>query len=164
MGGACKAIEAELEERVKWFEKKLFYWKLNESECERNMIWKCCVKLDSVMGYRKLFPPSFKRKPGQRPWCLIDFFPDDFYFLWMKAMSRFHRLVVCIMVITQEKSDLLTLGSVAFRLDNRPLKPDEFEDVTKQTIYVSATPAAFEMENSIVVENNLSDQQVCLIQ
>ena len=40
-------------------------------------------------------------------------------------------------------------------LDNRPLKPDEFEEVTKQTIYVSATPAAFEMENSSVVAEQL---------
>ena len=40
-------------------------------------------------------------------------------------------------------------------LDNRPLKPDEFEDVTKQTIYVSATPAAFEIENSSIVVEQL---------
>ena len=89
------------------------------------------------------------------PWCLIDFFPMISYFLWMKVMSRYHRLEACITVITQEKR-LVDFGfRLPSALDNRPLKPDEFEEVTKQTIYVSATPANFEMETSSIVVEQL---------
>ena len=58
-------------------------------------------------------------------------------------------------MVTIRENDSLILGFVFHLHDNRPLKPDEFEEVTNQTVYVSATPAAFEMENSSIVVEQL---------
>ena len=75
LGGACKAIEDELEERVKWFEKEALLLEAQLSECEPNMIWKCYIEIGFCNGIENYSRHLSKRKPGQRPWCLIDFFP-----------------------------------------------------------------------------------------
>jgi len=95
------------------------------------------------------------RKPGQRPFCLIDYFPDDF----ITFIDESHVTVPQIRAMYggdhSRKSVLIEYG---FRLpaaaDNRPLTFDEFEAVTGQTVYVSATPAEYELQKSegLVVE------------
>ena len=72
LGGACKAIESELEERVKWFEEALLL-EARVSECELNMIWRCCVKLDSVTGLKIILATFLKGNQDKDPGVLLIF-------------------------------------------------------------------------------------------
>ena len=89
------------------------------------------------------------RSPGTRPFCLIDFFPDDF----ITIIDESHVTVSQIRgMYGGDRSRKQTLVEYGFRLpsalDNRPLKFDEFEALTGQTIYVSATPGDYEMQQT----------------
>ncbi len=95
------------------------------------------------------------RSAGSRPFCLLDYFPDDF----ITVIDESHVTVSQIRAMYGgDRSRKQTLVEYGFRLpsamDNRPLKFDEFEGLTGQTIYVSATPADFELQKSegIIVE------------
>ena len=89
------------------------------------------------------------RSPGTRPFCLLDYFPDDF----VTVIDESHVTVPQIRGMHGgDRSRKQTLVEYGFRLpsalDNRPLQFDEFESLTGQTIYVSATPADFELQQS----------------
>ncbi|KAF5055288.1 UvrABC system protein B [anaerobic digester metagenome] len=95
------------------------------------------------------------RSSGSRPFCLLDYFPDDF----ITVIDESHVTVSQIRAMYGgDRSRKQTLVEYGFRLpsalDNRPLKFEEFEGMTGQTIYVSATPADFELQKSegVVVE------------
>ena len=95
------------------------------------------------------------RKPGTRPFCLLDYFPDDF----LTVIDESHVTISQIRAMYGgDKSRKMNLVEYGFRLpaamDNRPLKFEEFEDLTQQVIYVSATPADYELEKceGVVVE------------
>lgn len=95
------------------------------------------------------------RKPGTRPFCLIDYFPDDF----LLVIDESHVTVPQIRAMYGgDRSRKEALVQYGFRLpsafDNRPLKFDEFEQLHSETIYISATPADFEIEQSegVIVE------------
>ena len=89
------------------------------------------------------------RSPGTRPFCLLDYFPDDF----ITVIDESHVTIPQIRGMHGgDRSRKQTLVEYGFRLpsalDNRPLQFDEFESLTGQTIYVSATPADFELQQS----------------
>ena len=95
------------------------------------------------------------RKPGQRPFCLIDYFPDDF----LTFIDESHVTLPQVhAMFGGDKSRKTTLIEYGFRLpaaaDNRPLKFDEFENIIGQRLFVSATPGDYELEASegLVVE------------
>ena len=95
------------------------------------------------------------RAPGTRPFCLLDYFPDDY----ITVIDESHVTIPQIRgMYGGDRSRKQNLVEYGFRLpaamDNRPLKFDEFEQLTGQTIYVSATPADYELQQSegIVVE------------
>ncbi len=95
------------------------------------------------------------RSSGSRPFCLLDYFPDDY----ITVIDESHVTVSQIRAMYGgDRSRKQTLVEYGFRLpsalDNRPLKFEEFEGMTGQTIYVSATPADFELQKSegVVVE------------
>ena len=95
------------------------------------------------------------RKPGQRPFCLIDYFPDDFITFIDESHVTLPQIRAMYGGDHSRKSVLIDYG---FRLpaaaDNRPLTFEEFESITGQMVYVSATPADYELEKSegLVVE------------
>ncbi|NBV13824.1 MAG: excinuclease ABC subunit UvrB [Sphingobacteriia bacterium] len=96
-----------------------------------------------------------ERTPGSRPYCLIDYFPDDF----LLVVDESHVTLPQIRgMFGGDRSRKLSLIENGFRLpsalDNRPLKFDEFEGLINQVIYVSATPEEYELEKSegIIVE------------
>ena len=95
------------------------------------------------------------RKPGQRPFCLIDYFPDDFITFIDESHVTLPQIHAMFGGDHSRKSILVEYG---FRLpaaaDNRPLTFEEFEAVTGQKVYVSATPAEYELRKSegLVVE------------
>ena len=89
------------------------------------------------------------REAGTRPFCLLDYFPDDF----LMFIDESHVTVSQIgAMYGGDRSRKINLVDYGFRLpsamDNRPLKFDEFENLTNQLIYVSATPADYELEKS----------------
>lgn len=95
------------------------------------------------------------RSPGSRPFCLLDYFPDNF----LTIIDESHVTVPQIRAMHGgDLSRKMNLVEYGFRLpaalDNRPLKFEEFDSLTKQIIYVSATPADYELEKSegVVVE------------
>ena len=95
------------------------------------------------------------RLPGTRPFCLLDYFPDDF----LCIIDESHVTVPQIRAMYGgDNSRKITLVEYGFRLpaaiDNRPLKFEEFESLTKQVVYVSATPADYELARceGVVIE------------
>jgi excinuclease ABC subunit B len=95
------------------------------------------------------------RDPGSRPFCLLDYFPNDY----ITVVDESHVTIPQIRAMYGgDRSRKQNLVEYGFRLpsamDNRPLKFDEFEQLTGQSIYVSATPADYELQHSegIVVE------------
>lgn len=95
------------------------------------------------------------REPGDRPFCLLDFFPDNFLMILDESHVTLPQLRAMWGGDRARKQNLVEYG---FRLpaaiDNRPLSFEEFEEVQKQIIYVSATPGDYELEKSegVVVE------------
>ena len=95
------------------------------------------------------------REAGTRPYCLLDFFPDDFLLIIDESHVSVPQIHAMYGGDRARKTNLVEFG---FRLpaafDNRPLKFEEFEKLTPQTIYVSATPADYELDKSegIIVE------------
>ncbi|MEW5995919.1 MAG: helicase-related protein, partial [Candidatus Zixiibacteriota bacterium] len=89
------------------------------------------------------------RKPGERPFCLIDFFPEDF----ITVIDESHQTIPQVRgMFAGDRSRKEVLVEHGFRLpsalDNRPLFFDEFENLMNQVIYVSATPADYELEKA----------------
>ena len=95
------------------------------------------------------------RLPGTRPFCLLDYFPDDYLMIIDESHATLPQVRA---MFGGDYSRKLNLVEYGFRLpsamDNRPLKFEEFEDLIKQVIYVSATPAEYELQKAegIVVE------------
>ena len=90
-----------------------------------------------------------KRQPGTRPFCLLDFFPDDYLMIVDESHVSIPQVSAMYGGDRSRKENLVEYG---FRLpaamDNRPLKFDEFVTMQNQVIYISATPADYELEKS----------------
>jgi excinuclease ABC subunit B len=95
------------------------------------------------------------RNPGTRPFCLLDYFPEDYITIIDESHVTLPQLRAMYGGDKSRKHNLVEYG---FRLpaamDNRPLKFEEFEQLTRQTVYVSATPSDYELEQSggVIVE------------
>ena len=95
------------------------------------------------------------REAGTRPYCLLDFFPDDFLIVIDESHVSVPQIRAMYGGDRARKTNLVEYGfRLPAALDNRPLKFEEFEEMAKQVIYVSATPADYELMKSegIVVE------------
>lgn len=95
------------------------------------------------------------RKEGSRPFCLIDYFPDDFLLVVDESHVTIPQIRAMYGGDRSRKTSLVQYGfRLPSALDNRPLTYDEFYDLCGQTIYISATPADYELQESegVVVE------------
>ena len=89
------------------------------------------------------------RKPGTRPFCLLDYFPKDFLTIIDESHVTIPQIRAMYGGDRSRKENLVNFGfRLPAALDNRPLKFNEFESLMNQTIYVSATPADFELEKT----------------
>jgi excinuclease ABC subunit B len=99
-----------------------------------------------IENYSRYFD---RRQPGERPFCLLDYFPDDFLLVIDESHVTLPQVRGMYAGDRARKTNLIDYG---FRLqaaiDNRPLKFEEFEEFLNNTIYVSATPADYEMQRS----------------
>jgi excinuclease ABC subunit B len=107
---------------------------------------------NGIENYSRFFD---RRKPGSRPFCLLDYFPKDFVCM----LDESHQTVPQISgMYGGDRSRKMTLVDYGFRLpsalDNRPLNFHEFEQLMNQVVYVSATPGDYELEQTggVVVE------------
>lgn len=152
---AIHEIEDDLTKQVAYFEsigkpyeaKRLYERVTYDMEMLREL-----GHCSGIENYSRYFDG---REPGTRPYCLLDFFPEDF----LMVIDESHVSVPQIRAMYGgDKARKTNLVEYGFRLpaamDNRPLKFEEFEEMVPQTIYVSATPADYELVKSegIVVE------------
>jgi excinuclease ABC subunit B len=154
MSRAIERIEAELAERLRWFEKQ---GKLLEAQRLR-MRTQYDLEMMQEVGYcsgiENYSAPIDGRGPGETPNTLLDFFPDDYLCVIDESHVAVPQLHGQYEGDRSRKLELITHG---FRLpsaaDNRPLKFDEFIDRVNQVVFLSATPGAYELEvSSQVVE------------
>lgn len=139
---------AELEREGHLFEAKRLYERVSY---DLEMI-KAVGYCSGIENYSRYFDG---RKPGERPFCLMDYFPDDY----LLVIDESHVSIPQIRAMYGgDKARKTTLVEYGFRLpaalDNRPLEFSEFVNLTNQVIYVSATPADYElnMSEGVVVE------------
>lgn len=152
---AIGEIEIDLGERVEYFHsigKPLEAKRLYERVTYDLEMIKEVGYCSGIENYSRYFD---NRKPGTRPFCLLDFFPDDYLMVIDESHVTIPQIRAMYGGDHSRKENLVEYG---FRLpaaiDNRPLKFEEFESLAPQTIYVSATPAEYELEKSegVIIE------------
>ena len=152
---AIEQIEKDLAERVDYFKEigKPFEAKrLHERVTYDTEMLRELGHCSGIENYSRYFDG---REPGTRPYCLLDFFPDDFLLIIDESHVSVPQIHAMYGGDRARKSNLVEFG---FRLpaafDNRPLKFEEFQELTHQVIYVSATPNDYELQESegIIVE------------
>jgi excinuclease ABC subunit B len=149
------AIQEELETRKKQFIDDGRFLEAKRLEERVNYDLEMIRELGYCSGIENYSRFFDGRAPGARPFCLLDYFPDDY----LMVIDESHVTVPQIRAMYGgDRSRKISLVDYGFRLpaamDNRPLNFMEFERLAPQTIYVSATPADFELEKSggVVVE------------
>ena len=149
------AIQEELETRKKQFINDGRYLEAKRLEERVNYDLEMIRELGYCSGIENYSRFFDGRQPGARPFCLLDYFPDDY----LMVIDESHATVPQIRAMYGgDRSRKISLVEYGFRLpaalDNRPLNFQEFEKLAPQTIYVSATPGDFELEKSggVVVE------------
>ena len=146
---AIHQIEEDLRERLEFYEEIGDLTKKNLLETRVTNDLEMIRELGHCSGIENYSRYFDGRKEGERPFCLLDFFPDDF----LMIIDESHESIPQIRAMYGgDRKRKQTLVEYAYRLpaalDNRPLRFDEFEALTPQTIYVSATPATYELEKS----------------
>jgi excinuclease ABC subunit B len=149
---AITSIRAELEQRLAWFVAEAKYLEAQRLKARTNYDIEMLSEMGFCNGIENYSLHFGSRKPGDRPSCLIDFFPKDFLLM----VDESHATVPQIGgMYNGDRSRKQTLVNFGFRLpsalDNRPQSMEEFERITGQTLYVSATPSQFEVARSAVV-------------
>ena len=146
---ACTGIEKEMRERVAYFEKENLL--IEAQRIYQRSIYdiEMMKEIGYCSGIENYSRHLSSRSPGSRPFCLIDFFPDDF----ITVIDESHVTLPQVRAMYKaDRSRKQTLVDHGFRLpsalDNRPLQFDEFQELTGDIIFVSATPGEFEQELS----------------
>jgi excinuclease ABC subunit B len=153
---AIAAIKRELDERVAYFEGRQQYLEAQRIRMRTNYDLEMLQEMGFCNGIENYSRHLTARQAGERPFCLLDFFPKDFLLI----IDESHATVPQVGgMYNGDRARKQTLVDFGFRLpsalDNRPQSFAEFEAVTGQTIYVSATPAQFELQRSTVVAEQL---------
>ena len=152
---AIRKIEDDLRDQVAYFEevgKTLEAKRLHERVTYDVEMIRELGHCSGIENYSRYFDG---REPGTRPYCLLDFFPEDYLMVIDESHVSVPQIGAMYGGDQARKRNLVEYG---FRLpaakDNRPLKFEEFCEMTHQVIYVSATPADYELEQSegVVVE------------
>jgi excinuclease ABC subunit B len=152
---ATREIQDDLVSQVQYFEEERRFLEAKRikerTEFDLEMIRELGY-CPGVENYSRYFD---RRNPGNRPFCLLDYFPDDFLFI----IDESHVTIPQVRAMWGgDRSRKMNLVDYGFRLpsalDNRPLKFNEFEEMLNQVIYVSATPGDYELRKSegVIVE------------
>ena len=148
---ACDNIEAELSERIKYFKSEGKLLEAQRIEERTNFDVEMLRETGVCSGIENYSRHLSGLAPGQPPYTLMDFFPDDFLII----IDESHKTVPQIgAMYSGDRSRKTTLVDYGFRLpsalDNRPLSFNEFEDRIDQLLFVSATPGEYEAEHELL--------------
>ena len=149
MNQIIRSIEDELYEQERYFEKEgrlLEAKRINERTVFDLEMIRELGYCNGVENYSRFFDG---RRPGTRPFCLLDYFPDDYLLI----IDESHVTIPQVRgMYGGDRARKLSLVNFGFRLpsamDNRPLNFTEFESLTNQVVYVSATPGDYELEQT----------------
>ena len=146
---AIEAIKQELRQRIKNLEKENKYLEARRIEERTNYDLELLTTMGFCNGIENYSRHITGRAEGQPPWTLIDYFPEDF----LIVIDESHQTMPQIRGMYEgDRSRKKTLVEYGFRLpsalDNRPLNFEEFEGKVNRAIYVSATPAEYEITKS----------------
>ncbi|WP_144604077.1 excinuclease ABC subunit UvrB [Algoriphagus algorifonticola] len=152
---AIKEIQDDMVAQVNFFEKEGKFMEAKRLQERTEFDLEMIRELGYCSGVENYSRYFDRRSPGMRPFCLLDYFPDDF----LMVIDESHVTVPQVRAMWGgDRSRKVNLVDFGFRLpsalDNRPLKFDEFQDLTNQVVYVSATPADYELSltEGVVVE------------
>ncbi len=149
MEHALKTIDEELEERVRWFKDRGKLLEAQRIEQRTRYDLEMLREIGTCKGIENYSRHLNGLPAGTRPYTLIDYFPKDFLIM----IDESHVMLPQLRAMYEgDRSRKMSLVEYGFRLpsalDNRPLKFDEFNSLVNQILYVSATPAPYEREQS----------------
>ena len=147
----CQRIEAELEERVKFFKGEDKLIEAQRISERTNFDIEMLKETGFCSGIENYSAPLNNLQPGETPHCLLNFFPDDFLII----VDESHITIPQVRgMYAGDRSRKSTLVDYGFRLpsalDNRPLNFEEFEQFIDQMLFVSATPNEYEAEHELL--------------
>ena len=146
---ACTTIKEELKERLAYFKSEGKLLEAERLELRTNQDMENMLEFGMCPGIENYSRHIDKRKPGSRPWCLIDYFPEDFLLFVDESHVTFPQLRG---MYNGDRSRKETLVEYGFRLpsalDNRPLNFEEFQKLMPQTICTSATLGDYELNTT----------------
>lgn len=155
LNGAMRDIQDDLVAQIDYFKSIGKHLEAKRLEERTNFDLEMMRELGYCSGIENYSRYMDRRKPGDRPFCLLDYFPKDFLLIVDESHVTMPQVRAMYGGDRSRKENLVEYG---FRLpsamDNRPLKFNEFEQMVGQTIYVSATPADYEVREAegVVVE------------
>lgn len=147
--GAIRSIQDDLVKQVDYFQEIGKHLEAKRLDERTNFDLEMIRELGYCSGIENYSRYLDGRKPGTRPFCLLDYFPDDY----LMVVDESHVTIPQVHAMYGgDRSRKETLVDYGFRLpaamDNRPLKFEEFEALQNQVIYVSATPADYELQKT----------------
>ena len=152
---AINAIQDDMVKQVDYFKENQKYLEAKRLQERTEFDMEMMRELGYCNGIENYSRYMDGRQAGQRPFCLIDYFPDDY----LMIVDESHVTIPQVRAMYGgDRSRKINLVDFGFRLpaalDNRPLKFDEFTEITNQVVYVSATPAEYEIIESegVIVE------------
>ena len=146
---ACKTIGEELEERLAYFKSEGKLLEAERLEMRTKQDMENMMEFGMCPGIENYSRHIDKRKPGTRPFCLLDYFPDDFLLIVDESHVTFPQLRGMYLGDRSRKETLVEYGfRLPSALDNRPLNFDEFEKLMPQVICTSATPGDYELSKT----------------
>ena len=155
LNNSINLIQDDLVSQIKFFESESRLLEADRIKQRTEFDLEMMRELGYCSGIENYSRYFDQRKPGQRPFCLLDFFPEDFVLVVDESHATMPQIRAMWGGDRSRKEALVDYG---FRLpsamDNRPLTFQEFENITGQTVFVSATPADYELRRSegVVVE------------
>ncbi len=146
---AALTITKELEERVQWFKDRGKLIEAQRIEQRTRYDIEMLREIGSCKGIENYSRHLNGLPEGNRPYTLIDYFPDDFLIMIDESHVMLPQLRAMYAGDRSRKSSLVEYGfRLPSALDNRPLRFEEFQQLAKQCVYVSATPGPYEKEKS----------------
>ena len=149
---AVKGIREELEERVQWFESQNMLLEAQRIRMRTEYDIELLEEMGFCTGIENYSRYLSGRKSGERPFCLIDFFDKDFLIFIDESHVTIPQIRAMYNGDRARKEKLVEYGfRLPSALDNRPQTFDEFNQISNQIVYVSATPAQYELETASVI-------------
>ena len=146
---AAETINEELKERVQWFQDRGKLIEAQRIEQRTRYDVEMLREVGTCKGIENYSRHITGLPPGSRPYTLIDYIPDDFLIIIDESHVMLPQLRAMYAGDRSRKQSLVDYGfRLPSALDNRPLKLEEFNELVHQIVYVSATPAAYEREQS----------------